>query len=117
MALSGITRRASNIAIGVTASLPALLLAWQLSSADAGWRWAATALLGLLGAFVLASLLRHRPRARAWTVLGAIPYVTFGLMELIANPGERGWATGCTLLGFIQFVVLAWLLRLQRAAG
>lgn len=108
------TERVSSVAIGITAALLALLLAWQLASAESGWRWIITALLALPGGFVLASLLRHRPRARAWTILGAIPSVTLGLMELIANPAERGWAMGCTLLGFIQFVVLAWLLRMQR---
>jgi uncharacterized membrane protein len=116
MAINQTTRRASLVAIAATALLLALLLTWQLSGTDFNARWVLTALLALPAAVVLASLLRHRPRARAWTILGAIPYVTLGLTELIANPQQRVWAAACAVLAFIQFVVLAWLLRMQRDA-
>lgn len=114
MAITSTTGRASNLAIAATALLLALLLTWQLSSAASAGRWALTVLLALPGALVLGSLLRHRPRVHAWTILGAIPYVVLGTMELIANPQQRAWAAACAVLAFIQFVVLAWLLRVQR---
>jgi uncharacterized membrane protein len=114
MATASTTAGTSNLAIATTALLLALLLTWQLSSADSASRWATTALLALPGTLVLGSLLRHRPRARAWTILGAIPYVILGLMELIANPAGRGWATACAALAFVQFAVLASLLQAQR---
>lgn len=115
MMQASLTARISNLALLITVVLLVLLLTWQLSSASSAWRWATTALLALPGALVLASLLRHRPRARAWTILGAIPYVTLGVVELIANPGQRFWALACAVIAFSQFVVLAWLLRAQAA--
>ena len=112
-----LTSRLSNVALLITLALLIVLCTWQLSSANSAWRWVVTALLALPAALVLASLLQHRPRARAWTILGAIPYATLGIMELVANPGERTWALTCAVLAFSQFFVLAWLLRVQEKSG
>jgi uncharacterized membrane protein len=115
MSPATLLERASRLAIATTALLIALLIGWQLPSATSPPRVLVAALLLLPAALVLFGLLRHRPRTRAWTILGAIPYLSLGVMELIANPGERAWAVGCTALAFAQFVMLAWLLRVQRA--
>jgi uncharacterized membrane protein len=112
---ASLTARISNLALLITMMLLVVLLMWQLSGPSSAWRWTITALLALPVALVLASLLRHRPCARAWTILGAIPCVTLGIVELIANPGERLWALACAVIGFGHFVVLAWLLRAQAA--
>ena len=108
------TRRFSTLSIAITLLLLALLLAWQLVHQPSVGRWVLAALLCVPAAAVLTSLLRHRPHTPTWTILCAIPYVILGLMELIANPLERGWALGCASLAFVQFVVLAAALRAQR---
>jgi uncharacterized membrane protein len=107
--------RSSNSAIAATLLLLGLIVAWQLASLQSVGRWLWTALLVIPATLVLASLLRYRPRAPRWTILGAIPYVVLGVTELIANPGARGWGMACAALAFIQFVTLASLLRTQQS--
>jgi uncharacterized membrane protein len=108
------TRRFSTLSIAMTLLLLALLPAWQLTGRASAGRGALAALLCVPAAAVLTTLLRHRPRTHTWTILCAIPYVILGVMELIANPLERGWALSCAMLAFAQFIVLAGLLRVQR---
>jgi uncharacterized membrane protein len=105
--------RSSNYAIVTTLLLLGLILTWQLTGLPSIGRWLWAGLLAIPAALVLISLLRHRPCARSWTILGAIPYVVLGVTELIANPGARGWALACAAVAFIQFIALANLLRVQ----
>jgi uncharacterized membrane protein len=104
-------QRLSTLSIVITLLLLALLPVWQLAGRPSAGRWALAVLLCVPAAAVLISLLRHRPHTRTWTILCAIPYVVLGVMELTANPLERGWALGCAMLAFVQFVLLAGLLR------
>jgi uncharacterized membrane protein len=104
-------RGLSNFAIAASLLLLLLMFAWQLVlTGSAGhWRWLWSVLVVLPAAAVLVSLLRNRPTAPAWTLLGTIPYMTFGVMELVANPLERSWATACAAAACVQFVALVCL--------
>ena len=106
-------RRFGTSSTAITLLLLALVLAWPLANRASFGRWVLTILLCVPATAVLISLLRRRP-PRTWMALCAIPYVIVGLMELIANPLERGWALGCASLAFVQFLVLAAALRSQR---
>lgn len=45
-----------------------------------------------------------------------VPYIAYGLMEVLANPGARRYAGALVLLAFAVFVALLAFLRLSRPA-
>jgi uncharacterized membrane protein len=104
-----LAHRANTLALTITLALIAVIALWQVPRA--GWLVATLSTVPLW--LTSAALLRHRPQARAWTTLCPIPYVCFGVMELIANPAARGWAAASVLLAFSLFTVLAGLLRMR----
>ena len=55
----------------------------------------------------------QRPRHEAATLLTA-PYLGYGLMEVLANPGARPFAGALVLIAFALYVALAAFLRLTR---
>jgi uncharacterized membrane protein len=96
------------------------------------WLWAATALSLVAWSFVgysrllcllavvpllapLPGLLRGQRYTYAWATLFAIPYLTFALMELLANRQARWVASGSLLLVFAWFCTMILYLRASRA--
>lgn len=63
------------------------------------------------------SLWRGDRRRHAWATLLTAPYLGYGMMEMLANPGARRWAGLLVLAAFALFVALTAFLRLSRPPG
>ncbi len=79
----------------------------------------ATAGLLSLGAVMpwcvlLPGLWRGQRRQALWAILLTSPYLAYGLMELLANPGVRMLAAAEVLLAFAVFVAAVAHLRITR---
>jgi uncharacterized membrane protein len=94
--------------------LLATVAAWQLSVRPS---------LGGLGiAFLLAipllapwsGLLRAHRFTHVWATLCVLPYLIFGVMEAIADPAHRAWASACVVLALAFFAALILYLRVTR---
>jgi len=109
----------SRAHVGVLLSHGALLavvLAWQLGANPfpAGlWR-------GLVAAIPLLAplpgLLRSHRMTHVWSTLCVTPYLIIGVMEAVANPGERLWPGLCVLLALVFFASLILYLRVTNPA-
>jgi uncharacterized membrane protein len=87
------------------------LLAWI----PVGYPWAicVVAVLPLLAP--LHGLVKGRRYTYAWATLFAIPYLTFALTELLANPAARWVASISLLLAFAWFCSMILFLRASSA--
>ncbi len=106
--------RSARALAAVTALLVLELAAWAFLR----YRPATAALLLVLGAcpwlLLLPRLARGDRRSTLWAILLTSPYLAYGLMEMLANPGARLLAAGQVLLAFALFVVAIAHLRLSR---
>src|SRR5690606_26737781 len=99
---------------GVVATVSVLigvLAAWILAP---GWSvarllFAVAATLPLWA--LLPGLARGHRRTHAATSLCVVPYLVIALMELIANPDARWWASSALCASFVLFVFLIAYLR------
>lgn len=64
----------------------------------------------------LRGLQRGSRRTYAATTLLTLPYLGYGLMETLANPGARVYAAATVLTAFALFVALIAFLRVSRPA-
>jgi uncharacterized membrane protein len=107
------SRSAQSLA-AVTALLVLELAAWAFLR----YRPATAALLFVVGAspwlLLLPRLARGDRRSTLWAILLTSPYLAYGLMEMLANPGAKLLAAGQVLLAFALFVVAIAHLRLSR---
>ena len=62
----------------------------------------------------LRGLLRAERRTYAATTLLTLPYLAYGLMETLANPGARAFAGTTVFVAFALFVALIAFLRVSR---
>jgi uncharacterized membrane protein len=62
----------------------------------------------------LRGLLRADRRTYAATTLLTLPYLAYGLMESLANPGARAFAGTTIFVAFALFVALIAFLRVSR---
>lgn len=62
----------------------------------------------------LRGLLRADRRTYAATTLLTLPYLAYGLMETLANPGARAFAGATVFVAFALFVALIAFLRVSR---
>jgi len=87
------------------------LLAWTL----VGYSWLLCVGVALPLLAPLRGLIRGRRYTYAWSSLFAIPYLTFALCELLANPRAR-WLAALTLMsGFAWFCTMIAFLRVSRS--
>ncbi|MEI6458654.1 MAG: DUF2069 domain-containing protein [Pseudomonadota bacterium] len=104
----------------VLASIAALLVTELGTWAFLRYRPATAALMFCVGALpwllLLPRLVRGDRRGALWAVLLTSPYIAYGLMEMLANPGARLWAALQVLLAFAVFVASIAHLRLSRPA-
>ena len=71
--------------------------------------------LGVLPWLAIApALWRGDRRRHVWATLLTAPYLGYGLMEVLANPGARGYAASLVMLAFALFVALVAFLRVSR---
>jgi uncharacterized membrane protein len=97
-----------------TSGLALVIAAWILSGNFSAIRAiAALAAVLPLGVF-LPFLLRRQRRAYAALTLCLVAYLTFSLMELVANPAARVWASVSLLSAFALFIMLIAYLRITR---
>jgi uncharacterized membrane protein len=110
--------RAERIARYAVAALMALLCATFVLWHAARFSAATAALASALGvapwAAIGPSLWRGDRRRHAAATLLTAPYLGYGLMELLANPGARYYAAALALLAFALFVALTAFLRISR---
>jgi uncharacterized membrane protein len=91
-----------------------------------GWttsRYSHSAALVLLGVslppwlVVTTALWRRARHAQIYAILLIAPYLAYGLMEAVANPGARARAEGFIALLSLLFIALVCDLRFSRASG
>jgi uncharacterized membrane protein len=71
--------------------------------------------LGVLPWAVLApGLWRGNRRRHVWATLLAAPYLGYGIMDVLANPGARRYAGGLVLITCALFIALVAFLRVSR---
>jgi uncharacterized membrane protein len=103
-------------AFGFCLSLALVLIAWHATTAGTapwlGWVLAAPLLIGLPG------LLRGRRYTYQWLSLALGVYAGYAVMESVANPVGRPWASAAALLACLSFVAVIGRFRYpRRAAG
>jgi uncharacterized membrane protein len=94
--------------------LLATLIGWQLTVRPS--------IAGLGIAFVLAipllapwsGLLRAHRFTHVWATLCVMPYLVVGVMEAIADPAHRAWASACVAFALAFFAALILYLRVTR---
>ncbi|MEY4932375.1 MAG: hypothetical protein RLZZ403_695 [Pseudomonadota bacterium] len=94
--------------------LLATVVAWQLSLRPslAGLGLAFLAAIPLLAPW--SGLLRAHRFTHVWATLCVMPYLIIGVMEAIADPAHRGWASACVGLALAFFASLVFYLRITR---
>jgi uncharacterized membrane protein len=112
--LSRAARRARAVVLLLVVLLCGWFVLWHLARFSRG-----TALLagaaGVLPWLLLAGgLVRGRPQACLAALLLTTPYLGYGLMEVLANPGARAYAATLVFLSFALAVAAIACLRLTR---
>jgi hypothetical protein len=106
--------RSARVLAGMTLSLITELGAWAFLR----YRPETAALMFAIGSLpwliLLPRLAKGDRRASLWAVLLTSPYLGYGLMEMLANPGARVLAAGQVFLSFGVFVAAIGHLRLSR---
>ena len=111
-----VTTRVRAAVLVLLTALLAVLVAWHAVRYAPGPASVAIAFAVLPWAAPLRGLLAGRRRTYAIASLLAIPYLGYGLMEVLANPGARGYAGATVFLSFALFVALVAYLRVSRPA-
>jgi uncharacterized membrane protein len=97
-----------------TSGLALVIAAWILSRNLSALRVIAASAAALPLCAFLPFLVRKQRRAYAALTLCLVAYLTFSLMELVANPAARVWASVSLLSSFVLFVFLIAYLRVTR---
>jgi uncharacterized membrane protein len=87
------------------------LLAWTL----VGYSWLLCVGVALPLLAPLRGLIRGRRYTYAWSSLFAVPYLTFAVCELLANPRVRWLAAFTLIAGFAWFCTMIAFLRVSRS--
>jgi len=107
-------RRARRAVLIATALLGAMVVSAAVRGGGGADRlllaavWLVPMLLPLRG------LLEGRRRTHAWATLCVLPYLVFGIAEIIANPPARAVAAAVVLASLIWFASLVTYLRVTR---
>ncbi len=99
-----------------TLGLALVVAAWILSSNPSAMRALAALVAALPLCAFLPFLARRRRRAYAALTLCLVVYLTLSLMELVANPAARLWASLSLLSSFVLFAMAIAYLRMTREA-
>lgn len=106
--------RARGLALALVGILCVVLVVWHADryTPRTAAMVLAVALLPWLAP--LRGLLRGERRTYAATTLLTLPYLAYGLMEVLANPGARAFAGATVFVAFALFVALVAFLRVSR---
>jgi uncharacterized membrane protein len=107
-------RGARGLVITLVAALCAVLVAWHVERFTPRTAAFVLALAVLPWLLPLRGLLAGNRRTYAATTLLTLPYLAYGLMEVLANPGARAYAATTVFLAFALFVALVAYLRISR---
>lgn len=108
---------ARTLSLAPLAALLISLAIWHALRFSARTAVLACALALLPWLPLLPGLWRAHRNSQALGLLLTTPYLTYGLMEVLANPGARPLAAATVLLAFAAAVAYAACLRLSRAAA
>ena len=103
-------------ACAVIVLLLALMARWAIA-APSTTRLVAAAILGLPLVIGIPFLYSGHRRSYAWLTLALAPPLVLGLMEAVANPAMRGWATLVVLDVFAAFALFVAYLRFTRSSS
>lgn len=108
---------ARRAVLALVALLCGVMIAWHVDrySPRTAAFVIALALVPWLGP--LRGLLRGERRTYAATTLLTLPYLAYGVMESLANPGARGFAGATVFTSFALFVAIVAYLRVSRPAA
>lgn len=114
-AVTDAVARRWRVATVVTATALCVLFAlWHLARFSTPTALLVTLLGCLPWAFVLPGLAAGRAQSGMKALLLTTPYLGYGLMEVLANPGARPWAAASVFLAFATAVGAIVLTRLSR---
>jgi uncharacterized membrane protein len=107
-------RRARQAVFAALAALALAFALWHLTRFSA--RTAALALAVGVAPWlsVARGLWRGERRSHALACLLTVPYLGYGLTEVLANPGARGLAGATVLASCVAFIALVAYLRVSR---
>lgn len=106
--------RVRTVVLALVAALCLVLAAWHVARYSAHTAALALTLLLVPWALPLRGLREGNRRTYAGATLLTLPYLCYGLMETLANPGARAFAAATVLLAFAIFVALVAYLRVSR---
>lgn len=107
-------RGARGLVIALVGALCAVLVAWHVERFTPRTATFVLALALVPWLLPLRGLLAGNRRTYAATTLLTLPYLAYGLMEVLANPGARIYAGVTVFLAFALFVALVAYLRISR---
>jgi uncharacterized membrane protein len=110
-------RAARNAAAVLIALLCALFVCWHAARYSAPTAALASALGVTPWLAIGPSLWRGSRHGLVAATLLTVPYLGYGLMEVLANPGVRLYAGALVLLAFALFVALLACLRVNRPSA
>jgi len=107
-------RAARGAVVTLVGVLCALFAAWHIARYRAPTAALACALGIIPWLALLPGLWRGDRQTHVAATLLTVPYLGYGLMEVLANPGARLYAGGLVLVAFAVFVALLASLRVIR---
>jgi uncharacterized membrane protein len=108
---------ARALALAPLGALLAIFIVWHVARFSPRTALLASLLAMLPWLPLLPGLWRARRRAQTLGLLLTTPYLGYGLMEVLANPGARAFAATTVLLAFATAVALAACQRLSPEAA
>jgi uncharacterized membrane protein len=108
---------ARTLALALLAALLTLFVVWHAARFSARTALLAGTLAVLPWLPVIPGLYRRRAKTQVLALLLTTPYLGYGLMEVLANPGARVYAAATVFLAFALALALVANLRLNRPAA
>lgn len=105
---------ARRIVLATHGLLLATVVAWQMNARPSLSGLGISLLLAIPLLAPWSGLLRAHRVTHVWATLCVLPYLILGVMEAIADPAHRAWASACVALALAFFAALILYLRVTR---